>query len=677
LHRADRNYLEAIKAYKQALRIDADNLQILRDLSLLQIQMRDLAGFVVTRNSILNLKPTIQQHWLAFALARKMVDDTQGALQVIDIYLGTLVEGSPELSRNYEPSEMQMYKNWLLLELKDYKEALEHLEKVERIVVDRSGWLWHKATCHYHLGEYDKCKKTLEQMMHRGMTEDYRIHTAYMCAVLERNDVADDWGTWTGMNTLATMLVLNEDQRRLLLQLYCNDLKESFPKSPAIQRIPITLLEGEEWLQALNVYCQKGLVKGVPSLAHDLSSFLLHPVNGRYKQLKDPVDVKNDWKYEKLCVLADSYISNLESSSRFSETDEEAQPPSTIFWAWYLRAGLHEIAAEYSQGLAYLTKCLDHTPTAVDVYEMRARFLKAAGDLSAAVDAIDKGRELDQQDRYMNNMTTKYMLQAGDPETALSRIGLFISKEDGPEKNLYDMQCSWYELELADCLARQEQWGRSLKKYGMSHTHVCYGFVSVDFPHLILYIDAVLKHFEDIHEDQFDFHSYCIRKVTLRAYSDVLQWEDNLWGQPYYRRAAEGTMRIYLHLQDNPSLTKEFEEPDYSGMSAAEKKKAKAIARKKKKAAEKKAADETEDNKPTDDDPDGLEYLKKNYLEECQKLSAVLSKHAPGQISTWICQYDVAVRRGKAAMALQVRGFSGCCRTLNISRPKRRAFRPF
>jgi tetratricopeptide (TPR) repeat protein len=47
LARADKKYDEAIKAYRNALRIDKDNMQILRDLSLLQIQMRDLDGYRV------------------------------------------------------------------------------------------------------------------------------------------------------------------------------------------------------------------------------------------------------------------------------------------------------------------------------------------------------------------------------------------------------------------------------------------------------------------------------------------------------------------------------------------------------------------------------------------------------------------------------------------------------
>ena len=68
---------------------------------------------------------------------------------------------------------------------------------------------------------------------------------------------------------------------------------------------------------------------------------------------------------------------------------------------------------------------------------------------------------------------------------------------------------------------------------------------------------AVVKHFDDFHEDQFDFHAYCVRKVTLRAYTEVLRFEDNLWGEDYYFTAAEGIIRIYLHLHDNPSIMEE------------------------------------------------------------------------------------------------------------------------
>lgn len=47
LQRSDKKYDEAIRCYRNALKWDKDNVQILRDLSLLQIQMRDLEGYRV------------------------------------------------------------------------------------------------------------------------------------------------------------------------------------------------------------------------------------------------------------------------------------------------------------------------------------------------------------------------------------------------------------------------------------------------------------------------------------------------------------------------------------------------------------------------------------------------------------------------------------------------------
>ena len=47
LQRSDKKYDEAIKCYRNALKWEPENIQILRDLSLLQVQMRDLEGYKV------------------------------------------------------------------------------------------------------------------------------------------------------------------------------------------------------------------------------------------------------------------------------------------------------------------------------------------------------------------------------------------------------------------------------------------------------------------------------------------------------------------------------------------------------------------------------------------------------------------------------------------------------
>jgi hypothetical protein len=45
---------------------------------------------------------------------------------------------------------------------------------------------------------------------------------------------------------------------------------------------------------------------------------------------------------------------------------------------------------------------------------------------------------------------------------------------------------------------------------------------------------AISKHFADFQEDQFDFHSYCMRQMTLRSYVKMLRMEDRIYDNPNY-----------------------------------------------------------------------------------------------------------------------------------------------
>ena len=56
----------------------------------------------------------------------------------------------------------------------------------------------------------------------------------------------------------------------------------------------------------------------------------------------------------------------------------------------------------------------------------------------------------------------------------------------------------------------------------------------------------------EITDDQFDFHTYCMRKMTLRSYVQLLKLEDVLRMHPFYFKAARTAINIYLSLHDNP-----------------------------------------------------------------------------------------------------------------------------
>ena len=87
---------------------------------------------------------------------------------------------------------------------------------------------------------------------------------------------------------------------------------------------------------------------------------------------------------------------------------------------------------------------------------------------------------------------------------------------------------------------------------------------------------AVLSHFDEFAEDQYDFHSYCMRKATLRAYVDMLRMQDSLLSHPVFGEAAAGAIDAYLqlHTEDRAGKIKRQVEKSLQGLSDVERTKA-------------------------------------------------------------------------------------------------------
>lgn len=69
---------------------------------------------------------------------------------------------------------------------------------------------------------------------------------------------------------------------------------------------------------------------------------------------------------------------------------------------------------------------LKHSPTAVDLYMLKARCFKHAGDHATAFHYMNEARRLDTQDRYLNTKCTRYACRAGKPKDAESIVALFL-----------------------------------------------------------------------------------------------------------------------------------------------------------------------------------------------------------------------------------------------------------
>lgn len=87
IHRQQKDYETAKKAYINAHKHNASNDSILRDLCQLQIHSRDYTGFAETRRLMLVKDPSVRENWVAYAVASYLSADYNTCLSSVDSIL--------------------------------------------------------------------------------------------------------------------------------------------------------------------------------------------------------------------------------------------------------------------------------------------------------------------------------------------------------------------------------------------------------------------------------------------------------------------------------------------------------------------------------------------------------------------------------------------------------------
>ncbi|XVF25039.1 hypothetical protein REPUB_Repub13aG0179400 [Reevesia pubescens] len=604
LYRSDREYREAIKCYRNALKRDPDNIEILRDLSLLQAQMRDLTGFVETRQQLLTLKPNHRMNWIGFVVAHHLNSNGAKAVEILEAYEGTLEDDYPPDNERCEHGEMLLYKISLLEECGFLERALEELHKKEPKIVDKLTYKEQEVSLLVKLGRLEEGSNLYKALLTMN-PDNYRYHEGLQKC----------FGLYSENGNYSS------DEIDRLDALY-KSLAQQYTWSSAVKRIPLDFLQGDKFREAAVNYIKPLLTKGVPSLFSDLSPLYNHPG-------------KADILEQLILELEHS----IRTDGRYPDRTEK-EPPSTLLWTLFFLAQHYDRRGQYDVALSKIDEAIWHTPTVIDLYSVKSRILKHAGDLVAAASLADEARCMDLADRYINSESVKRMLQA-DQVSLAEKTAVLFTKDGDQHNNLHDMQCMWYELASGESYFRHGDLGRALKKFL-----------------------AVEKHYADITEDQFDFHSYCLRKMTLRAYVEMLKFQDRLHSHAYFHKAAAGAIRCYLKLYNSP-LNSPAEEEDDSSKTPAQKKKMKK--QRKAERAKKEAEEKNEESsaggisksgkrqvKPVDPDPYGETLLKtEDPLSEATKYLKLLQKHSPDSLETHLLSFEVNMRKQKILLAFQ------------------------
>lgn len=315
-------------------------------------------------------------------------------------------------------------------------------------------------------------------------------------------------------------------------------------------------------------------------------------------------------------------------------------------WTAFFLAQHYDNIGNTESALAFIDRAIKHTPSVIDLYIAKGRIYKHAGDLEKASESLEYARSLDLADRYLNTLSAKYLLRNNNISRALEILSLFTRDSDEAKFYLMDMQSMNFSQELGESYIRTNEPGRALKQFVTIH-----------------------KHFEEIIDDQVDFHSYCLRKMTLRAYVKMLRFENEVQSHKYYVRAAKQAVRTYLALHTKPAA-KDMQEddPSLANLDPSERRK---ILRKKKKEEEKKKAEQEKaeqeqkekkdpKKKPivyasgVDKDIQGQEYLDKpDKLEEASKFLKVLQQFAKGDIEASLLAAEVYLLKKKYLKVVQ------------------------
>ncbi|KAJ4385438.1 hypothetical protein N0V93_009866 [Gnomoniopsis smithogilvyi] len=604
LYRTNKNFEEAIKAYRFALRLEPESAQIQRDLAVLQIQMRDYQGYVQSRLAMLQARPQLRQSWTGLAIAHHLAGNLTDAETILKTYEETLK--TPPSRSDIEHAEALMYHNVIIAESGDTQKALDHLESACKHNLDRLGYLEARASYLAKLGKNEEAAKAYRALLDRNPD-----HAEYYDALVKVADIPE--------GDLAARKAIYDEYHT------------KYPRCDAARRLPLDFLIGDEFREAAKSYLTWTLDKGVPSTFANLKHLY-----------------KDEAKKAALHDLVVEYLSSKEGGEA-NEDSSRGKGAAVYYLAQHFN---YYRSRDLTKAMEYVNKAIELNKDDVDFAMTKARIWKHHGNPEKASEAMEHARLLDTRDRYTNTKAAKYQLRNNETEKALKTMGLFTKADTpgGPLADLMDMQSVWFLTEDGEANARLGNTGLALKRF-----------------------HSVYNIFDIWQEDQFDFHSFSLRKGMIRAYVDMVRWEDHLRDHPFYTRVAIDAVKVYLGIHEAQTAkaingVNGSADGEANGDDALEKKKAAKKAKKEAQRLEREAAEKAAKQDPNkakgkqddevlkkkDDDPDGAKLAATTEpLVAAMRFVTPMLQCSPKSIEAQTTAFEVLILRKKYLLALR------------------------
>ena len=503
-HKEKGNYSQAMKSYNKALNFAPTNFNIIRDLSYMQLYLRQLDSFVQTCKLGVENKPGMLINWVTLAFSYSLVKDYKSALAA----LNSVEKLGKETLKKNDIHELKLFNAMIQSKDKKYEEAMNYLIHFKSELIDKPmvyDMIVQNAikAKKYNIG-LDYCTKALNLN-----PDNINLILYYFIMKINQNDFQPK--TYNDLLNIQENYKYLKDMTEVLYEL-----KNNYPKSKIIKNLELSFSQNEEFEKKFENYFITQLEITIPSIF----------INIQFIYKLQPHKIKIIQK------ILDKYNANIKSSSKINDN---LDLPIHVAWVYFYEAQHYLFLSELEEAINYINVAIDITPSVIEFYMVAAKIFKHSYMIDNYILAYDKARMLDVGDRYLNAKTAKIYLRSGDIEKNSELMKEFVS-DPLTEENIKFTETLWY---LNEC------GGAFLIKKNIIRSHYC-------FRNVINVFLAIIK-------DQVDFYNFCLRRNMLKDLYHTIVFLNGIAKNKFVIQALIKIDIIYNYLKANEN-NKELEE---------------------------------------------------------------------------------------------------------------------
>lgn len=264
----------------------------MRDLSNLQIHLRDYAGFQETRRQVLIKNSAIRENWSAFATGCFLNGSYELCISTVESMIKVNDTEEKKPLAPVELMEVLNLKVKSLMAMDKNEDALKFMQQRMKNFVDKLQREKLLAQIYEKLGQKDKAIEHLENLLDFN-SNNYLIY--YDILKVKGVDLFD---------SLGKPKAISKDQQAIVKSTL-EQYGKKYPRVNSHTRIALKWLEGEDFASLLKIFMKPLLVKGAPSVIQDLKEFY-----------------SNEEKIQAIEKLLLSYLENMDAERVLEKSDK-------------------------------------------------------------------------------------------------------------------------------------------------------------------------------------------------------------------------------------------------------------------------------------------------------------------------------------------------------------------